>query len=152
MKKHMVVLAVLVLVVAGAVLLFASGLAEKMVPSLWADKHRAAVTQRATELLTCVATGELDKCVDYIDPAFVREHGVRGVKLRFGLIQLVAVKAGKLTMDDVEVAEVRLSPDNMRAEVEWRLRIKDEWKDQKPGTWVRIDDQWYALGEQPEGD
>jgi len=149
MKKLIIVLVVLVLVVVGAVVVFASGLAEKMAPSLWADKHRATVARRATELLTCVAQGDMDKCVDYMDPDFVREHGVRGVKLRFQLIQLIAVQAGKLTMDDVEVREVRLSPDNMRAEVEWSLRIKGEWKDQKPGTWVRKNGQWYALGDPP---
>jgi len=146
MKRRTLVLLLVGLVV-GVVVVFASGLAEKVAPSLWADKHRATIAKRATELLTCVAQGEFDKCVDYTDPAFVREHGERGVRLRFGLIQLVAVKAGKLTMDDVEVGEVHLSPDNMRAQVELRLRVKGEWKDQKPGDRVRIDGQWYALGE-----
>lgn len=129
------------LVIAG-VLLMKPRLAEDLMPGLWAGKHKETVRLRATELIGHLSQNQLDPCVAMTDPAFVRQHGVNAVKLRFGLLHILS-KAGKLTPDDVQLGEIRLSPDNQRAEIEMQLRVGGQWKPQKPGRWVRVDDAWY---------
>lgn len=144
--RKIVSLLVVAAFAAGAVVLLKPGLAESVVPGLFAAKHKKAVRGRAAELVGYLYENELDKCVELTDPAFVRQHGVTNVKLRFGVVYLLA-KAGKYTMDDVQLGEVRLSPDNQRAEIDMQLRINGEWQYQKPGKWVRVDDQWYCSPE-----
>ena len=146
MTKNILWLLLVAVVVVGAVLVLKPELAESLVPSLWAGKHKAAVRQRATEMVGYLTENNLDGCVALTDPAFVRQHGVNGVKIRFGLLHLAA-KAGKLDAAAVQLGEVRLTPDNQRAEIDMSLRMQGEWKAQNPGRWVRVDDRWYYCPE-----
>lgn len=131
------------LIALGAVIVLKPQLLEGVLPGLWAGKHKNAVRARATELIRYLAADDLDTCVQYVDPVFVREHGARAVKLRFGVAWFIA-KAGKVTAADVEIGEIRLNADNTEAEVDCRIRVKGEWKAQKPGRWVRVNGQWYT--------
>ena len=127
----------------GVVFAVKPGVLEGLMPGWFAEKHRKTIRSRATELILCLAENNPDKCVDYVEQAFVREHGAKAVKLRFGVVSFIA-KAGKITAQDVEIGDIRLNADNTSAEVDCRLRVKGEWKVQTPGTWVRVGDQWYT--------
>lgn len=53
------------------------------------------------------------------------------------------MKLAKLQESDVRIDQITLGPDSKSAEVTTSLRIKDEWKPQKPSRWGRSDGQWY---------
>lgn len=142
MKKVIAVVVALAVIV-GAVVIVKPDLLESVFPGLFVEKHKDTIRRRATELITCLAQDNFDRCVDYIEPAYVRENGAKAVKLGFGIIAVVA-KAAKLTPADVQITDIQLTDDNRAAVVQTSLRIKGEWKVQKPGYWVRVDGQWYS--------
>jgi hypothetical protein len=124
--------------------------AAKLLGALWAEKHKEIVRMGATRLIDNLCTNDLDACVALLDPDFVRQHGVNGVKVGFALFY-VAIKVGRLDADDVTFGEVRLSPDARRAEIETTIRLAGDWQKQHPGTWGRRDGRWYAMPQSKAG-
>jgi len=143
MKKGIVWLLLGVMLAIGGIVLFKPNLTEDWVPGLWANHHKKILRERSMELLRCLCRDDMDGCIRLTDPAFVRQNGAEQVKIRFKLMSVV-VTLGRIQESDVRVEQVILGPGNKTAEVPTSIRIKDEWKVQKPSKWVRSDGQWYV--------
>lgn len=99
--------------------------------------------QRFTQLATNICNSEPEKCVELVDPVYVRAQGtdkvVGSFKFMVGLYKFMKVDASKVRIDDVLIL-----PKGQTAEVRYSLQVNGEWKAQeKPTNWLLVDGQWF---------
>lgn len=143
MKKVIIGIVVGVVLVVVAIATLKPELTQDLLPGLWSGRHKNALRARTTTLIGCLCRDDMDGCVGLTDPAFVRQNGNDKTKIRFKILSVVFTLA-KIQPGDVRIDDVTLGPDSKTADVTTSIRIKDEWKVQKPTKWVRSDGQWYV--------
>jgi hypothetical protein len=105
-------------------------------------RQERAVRERAQLLVGHLCRGEMDACVEFADPIYVRAQGSGKVKFTFGIMGTL-LKLGKHTEDTVRIDEVSLGSDGKTASVRISLLADGQWKPLDPSKWVRSDGQWY---------
>jgi hypothetical protein len=121
------------------------------VPSVSAELSKLApakprpeevVRERAEQLIDHLCRGDIEACLEYADPAYVRAHGTNGTKFAFGLMGAV-LKLGKHTTDTVRIDEVAVAEDGQTATVRMSLLTNHQWKAINAAKWVHVDGAWY---------
>ncbi len=102
-----------------------------------------ALKQRFTQLATNICNSEPEKCVELVDPVYVRAQGsdkvIGSFKFMVGLYKFMKVDATKVRIDDVLIL-----PKGLTAEVRYSIQVNGEWKAQeKPTNWRLVDGQWF---------
>jgi len=142
----LIVLAVLAGIGVAVILAVKPAFAEAWFPGAYADHHRELVKERFTVLAGHVVRGEVDQCVPFADPEFVKANGTNLTKALFAPY-LFWAKLGRLGEADVRIDRITVGPDRKTAEVEYSLRHGGGWHAQKqPMKWLRAGGQWYLGG------
>ena len=104
--------------------------------------HEANVRERARQLIALLLQENYEACAELTDPAFIRQHGINGAKLRFGIIGAFA-KLGNITEEKVRIDTIAVGSEADTATVNLSLQNGDEWKPIDPQRWVRVEGEWY---------
>lgn len=104
--------------------------------------HEQAIRQRCQELIGHLCRGDLDACVPYADPIYVRAQGAGKVKFAFGVMSTL-LKIGQQNEQTVLIDEVRVGEDRKTATVRLSLQLGDQRKPLDPSRWVLSEGQWY---------
>ncbi len=106
----------------------------------------AALTKRFRDFYAAVATGDLDKAMDYVDPE-IRKHAGDGlVKGHLRVIEGL-LRLGQVDRNDISVRTIDLGKDKTDARVIGRLSLPGQMKDMDPNYWIERDGSWY-LGDE----
>jgi hypothetical protein len=108
--------------------------------------REAAITKRFRDFYAAVATGDLDKAMDYVDPE-IRKHAGDGlVKGHLRVIEGL-LRLGQVDRNDISVRTIDLGKDKTDARVIGRLSLPGQMKDMDPNYWIERNGSWY-LGDE----
>jgi hypothetical protein len=89
--------------------------------------HEANVRTRAQQLIVHLFQEDYAACAELTDPAFIRQHGLKGAEFRFFAMGAV-VRIGDITQDKVRIDTVTIDSEANSATVNISIQTGDEWK------------------------
>jgi hypothetical protein len=104
--------------------------------------HEANVRERAQQFVVLLLQEDYEACAEMTDPAFIRQHGINGAKLRFMIIGAFT-KVGNITEEKVSFGEITVDSETNSATVNVSIQAGDEWKPIQPLRWVLVEGEWY---------
>ena len=104
--------------------------------------HEKAIRERVQALSTALCQGDVEACVEFADPVFVRAQGRSNVKGRFGIL-FFFLKVGKVAESDLRIDNITVESDRKKATVKMSYQSQGEWKSLSPMHWVISEGKWY---------